>query len=484
MPSTFSTLEIGKSALLTSRRAIDVTGHNMANASTPGYSRQRVIQEPIIQRISLSAGTSGMGVKISDVARIRDKFVDAVLRNEQVKRAAFAIQKDVLDHLQVVFAEPSDSSIRESVDLFWASWHDLSSDPQSSAARAQLFEAGRSLTDMFRHLGSQIDSLTADIETGIGATVGKVNLLAERVGSLNIEISRAMARKEPVGDLMDRRDLLLDELTELTGATVSYLDEGTVRVNIGGIPLVDRHKVYELASTLSVDGVRFHLLTGPNDSDKILLDSVAGSLGGHKTARDQVVLRFRKELSNVLRDFAQGVNTIHSTNQDEPDDPYCPFFDFDPSDVLATIRIHHGIEEDRGKIRTGIGTDPLDGRIALAIADFIEGTENNYLAGLAEIVPPLGPAFDPSHGDFTDKWMAIVGGLGVEGQKVESGYDTQELLVKELANRKDSISGVSLDEEIANLIREQHAFNAASRLISTADDMLDTIINRMGLGGR
>ena len=87
-----------------------------------------------------------------------------------------------------------------------------------------------------------------------------------------------MARKEPVGDLMDRRDLLLDELTELTGATVSYLDEGTVRVNIGGIPLVDRHKVYELASTLSVDGVRFHLLTGPNDSDKILLDSVAGSL--------------------------------------------------------------------------------------------------------------------------------------------------------------------------------------------------------------
>lgn len=158
---------------------MDVTGHNMANASTPGYSRQRVSLEPIIQRIPLSAGVSGLGVKVADVARIRDKFVDAVLRNEQEKKAAFTIQTEVLDHLQVVFAEPSDSSIRESVDFFWASWHDLSSDPESMSARAQLVEAARSLTDMLRHLGGQIDSLTVDIEAGIEAVVAKANLLAE-----------------------------------------------------------------------------------------------------------------------------------------------------------------------------------------------------------------------------------------------------------------------------------------------------------------
>jgi flagellar hook-associated protein 1 FlgK len=480
LPSTFSTLEIGKSALLTSRRAMDVTGHNIANASTPGYSRQRVVLEPIIQRINLSAGTSGLGVRVADVARVRDKFVDAVLRNEQEKKAAFAIQKDTLDHLQVVFAEPSDSSIRESVDLFWASWHDLSSDPQSSAARTQLLEAGRSLTDMFRHLGSQIDSLTADIEAGIDATVAKVNLLAERVGSLNTEISRALARKEPVGDLMDRRDLLLDEVTELTGATVSYLDEGTVKVNIGGIPLVDRHKVYRLESTVTGDGIKFNLLTGPKDSDKIELDSVAGSLGGHKTARDGIVLRFRKELNEVVKNLAQGVNAIHQADF-EGTGPYSPFFYLDPlgADFLSTIKVDDNIIDHPDKIRTATGSDPLDGSIALAIADFIEGNENSYLKQLKD-----SGLLDLSDGDFTDKWMGIVGGLGVEGQRVESGYDTQELLVKELANRKDSISGVSLDEEIANLIREQHAFNAASRVISTADEMLDTIINRMGLGGR
>lgn len=461
---------------------MDITGHNMANASTPGYSRQRVSLEPIIQRIPLSAGVSGLGVKVADVARIRDKFVDAVLRNEQEKKAAFAIQKEVLDHLQVVFAEPSDSSIRESVDFFWASWHDLSSDPESMSARAQLVEAGRSLTDMLRHLGGQIDSLTVDIEAGIEAVVAKANLLAERVSSLNIEISRALARKEPVGDLMDRRDLLLDELTELTGATVRYTGSGSVKANLGGVPLVDGHKAYKLGSAVTAEGVTFHIITGPNETDKIKLDSVGGSLGGHRAARDETALRFRQDLSNSVRGLAEGINFIHMSNTDPGSGiPAIPFFEFH-EDVLATIKVHDSIVDNPGNIRTHLGSDSLDGSIALAIADFIEGTYNDYLEGLAGSAQD--PEFQLSGGNFSEKWTAVVSNLGIEAQRVESGLDTQELLVKELANRKDSISGVSLDEEITNLIREQHAFNAASRVITIADEMLDTIINRMGLGGR
>ena len=117
--------------------------------------------------------------------------------------------------MQIVFAEPSDSSIRDSMDFFWAAWHDLSSEPDSASAKAQLLEAGRSLCDLLRHLGSQLDSLLVDIDSGIDAIVAQVNMLAQRISSLNIEISRALARKEPVGDLLDKRDLLLDELTEL-----------------------------------------------------------------------------------------------------------------------------------------------------------------------------------------------------------------------------------------------------------------------------
>ncbi|NLC15331.1 MAG: flagellar hook-associated protein FlgK [Firmicutes bacterium] len=480
MPSTFTTLEIGKSALIAARHAMDVTGHNIANAATPGYSRQRVNSEPIIQRLPLGVGVSGMGVKVADIARIRDKFVDAVLRNEQEKKAALAIQKEVFEHMQIVFAEPSDSSIRDSVDFFWAAWHDLSSEPDSASARAQLLEAGRSLCDMLRHLASQLDSLTVDLENGIDAAVAKVNMLAQRVTSLNVEISRALARKEPVGDLLDRRDLLLDELAELTGATVSYLEDGTVQVNLGGVRLVDGYKCYGLGYAFTAEGVKFHVITGPNETDKIHLDSVGGSLGGHKIARDDVVTRFRVQLSESVRKVVDGINFIHMSNVD-PDSGIqgIPFFQFH-DDILATIKVNDLIVQDPGNIRTQVGDDPLDGSIALAIADFIEGTHNEHLEYLAS----LDPSFQVSDGDFTEKWVVIVGSLGIDAQKVDSAFDTQELLVKELSNRRDSISGVSIDEEITNLIREQHAFSAASRVITVADEMLDTIINRMGIAGR
>lgn len=481
MPSTFTAIEIGKSALLASRRAMDTTGHNIANAATPGYSRQQVILEPIIQRVDVVSGTSGLGVRVVDVQRIRDPFIDGVLRGEQSKKAGFESQKEVLDHLQILFAEPSDSSMRNFVDAYWAAWHDLASEPQSQAARAQLMETGCSVADMFRHLGSQIDSLTGDVEAAISSTVTKVNLLSERICSLNTEISRALARKEPVGDLMDRRDLLIDELTELTGATVSYLDEGTVKVSIGGIPIVDKYKSYPMSSAITSNGVEFYVVTGPNDSDKLLLSGVSGALGGYKVARDEIVLKFRDELNSVALKFFEGINYIHQVDPGTGtiDPTYPAFFQFS-NDVLSTIKVTDEIVNDPGKIRTSTGPDGLDGEIAHAIADYIAGTPNEFLS---EIVT-LGSGFDLSGGNFTEKWMSIVGKLGVEGQKVEIGHSTQELLVKELANRRDSISGVSREEEITELIREQHAFNAAARLISVADEMLDTIINRMGMSGR
>lgn len=483
MPSTFTAIEIGKSALLASRRAMDTTGHNIANAATPGYSRQQVILEPIIQRVDVVSGTSGLGVRVVDVQRIRDPFIDGVLRGEQAKKAGFESQKEVLDHLQILFAEPSDSSMRNFVDAYWAAWHDLASEPQSQAARAQLMETGCSVADMFRHLGSQIDSLTGDVEAAISSTVTKVNLLSERICSLNTEISRALARKEPVGDLMDRRDLLIDELTELTGATVSYLDEGTVKVSIGGIPIVDKYKSYPMSSAITSNGVEFYVVTGPNDSDKLLLSGVSGALGGYKVARDEIVLKFRDELNSVALKFFEGINYIHQVDPEtgaiDSNAHYPTFFQFS-NDVLSTIKVTDEIVNDPGKIRTSIGLDGLDGEIAHAIADYIAGTPNEFLS---EIVT-FGSGFDLSGGNFTEKWMSIVGKLGVEGQKVEIGHSTQELLVKELANRRDSISGVSREEEITELIREQHAFNAAARLISVADEMLDTIINRMGMSGR
>jgi len=463
LTSTFTLLEIGRSALMAARRSMDVTGHNVANASTPGYSRQEVLLEPIIQRIPLAYGISGIGVKVSDVVRIRDRFIDAVLRNESQKKASYAVQKDILDHLQVVFGEPSDASLRQAVDSFWSAWHDLASEPLSQAARSQVMERGRSLADMFKHVGGQIDSLVSDIEADIEITVKKVNVLSERVASLNIEITRASARKEPTADLLDRRDLLLDEIAELTGATVTYLDEGnSCKVQIGGFPIVEHDKVYHIKVMYQTDGTKF----GIEEIQNSVIDCMGGRLRGCKTGRDNIAFEFKQEIESILVDLVTGVNNLHTNGYPLSGTPI-PFFEFSPDDCIGTLKVSDQIVSDPGQICASTEADQslYNGLNALSIADFIDGQTTEA----------------PS---FVDRWMGTVGRLGAMGQKVQSGYETQELLVKELQNRKDAVSGVSLDEEIANLVREQHAFNAASRVISAADEMLDTIINKMGLVGR
>lgn len=453
--STFTIFEIGKSALLAARRTMDVSSHNVANAATPGYSRQEVVLEPLIQR---EAQISGVGVRASQIIRIRDAFLDAVLRNETAKKSAFAVQKDVMDSIQVMAAEPSDNSIRAAIETFWASWQELSTDPTLVSARASVMERGRSVVDMFRHMDSQLESLSVDIQDNIEANINRVNTLTERVVSLNAEIARAAARHEPVSDLLDRRDLLLDEICELTGATVSRANDRTmyVSVSVDGYPVVDGLHSYKLAVAYPSGHTEFRWLDALGNPQ--VIESVGGKLGGLRAARDELVGSFRQELEALFKDLVDSVNAQHSLGYALDGTQTGEFFTVgDPGDYLGSTEVAAVIVNDPRTIAASSSpTDPLDGAVALDIADVLESA-------------------------YVDQWTAMVGKLGAVGQKVQSGFETQELLVKELQNRRDSLSGVSIDEEIANLVREQHAFNAASRVITTADEMMDTIINRMGL---
>ncbi|MGE5579865.1 MAG: flagellar hook-associated protein FlgK [Bacillota bacterium] len=451
--------EIGKSALLASRRAMDVTGHNVANAATPGYSRQEAILHPIVQR---QAEVSGMGVRVTQIRRLRDFFTDSVLRNETANRAFFAVQKDVIDQIQVMSAESSDSGLRAAIESIWAGWQELSIAPDSEPARSALVETSRSLIDMFRHMSGQLDALQVDIDKNISANVERLNSLTETVAKLNAEIGRAAARKDPMGDLLDRRDLLLDEISEIAGATVTRYSDGTeaVRVTVNGFPVVDRTSSFKLAVD-STDPVQYAWVDAAGDRQ--IIPSVGGRLGGLATSRDELAGTFRQDLEALLRDIVDTVNTqyalgVNPTTGNPPDPPL--FFAVgDPTDYLGTANVAPEIVSDPNRIVVwdGDATAPGNGLNGLAISELLEKA-------------PI------------DQWTAVIGKLGTKGQKITDGLETQELLVKEIQNRKDSISGVSIDEEMANLIREQHAFNAASRLISTADELLDTVINRMGAG--
>lgn len=462
--SMFSIFEIGKSALLAARKTMDVTSHNIANSATPGYSRQEAVLEPLIQQ---EAPVSGMGVKVIQIRRLRDFFTDSVLRNENASRASFAVQKDVMDQLQVLSAESSDSGLRTAIEGFWAGWQELSIDPDSVPAQASLVEKGRSLIDMFAHMDGQIESLQDDLDASIDANVERVNVLSERVVALNGEIGRASARHDPIGDLLDRRDLLLDEICEISGATVSRVNDGTqaVKVSVGGFPVVDRDVSYKIGVA---HGAPVHYTWIDRSGAVQDMGGVGGRLGGLSTARDDLASSFKQNLEALLSDIVTSVNTQYAAgaiptgdplNPAAPPDPLEFFTVGDVTDYLGSAQVAAAIVADPSRIAVWDGdvAAPGNGLNALEIAEFLES------------VP-------------VDRWTAIVGQMGSRGQRIVSGLETQDLLVKEIQNRKDSVSGVSIDEEMANLVREQHAFNAASRLISTADELIDTVINRMGAG--
>lgn len=463
--STFGMFEIGKSALIASKRTMDVTSHNIANAATPGYSRQDAFLEPIIQRQSY---VSGVGVRVAQIRRQRDAFVDAVLRNELGRKALFFVQQEVLDHVQTAVAEPSGNSIRAAIDGFWSGWQDVANDPSSESARAQLMERGRTLVDMFKHLGGQLDSVTQDIDNNVEALIVRVNDLSERVAGLNVEIARALARQEPASDLMDRRDLLIDELAELTGATVTHLEQGSaVRVTIGGFPIVDRDKAFKIEASLTPTGAEFLWRSSPNNTPQTM-STVGGRLGGLKAAKENLVTDFKKLLENLFRDIVDRINEQHRLGYTADDLTGIDFFSVPASgDYLGGVEVNPAIVLDHRNIAaSGVAGDPENGHNALAIA---------------EVLSERSATGDPS---FVEAWTAMIGTLGAKAQKVETSAATQELLVKEIENRKDSISGVNVDEEVASLIRQQHAFTAASRVITIADEVIDTIINRMGHAGR
>lgn len=454
--------EIGKSALLASRRAMDVTGHNVANAATPGYSRQEAVLQPIVQR---QAPVSGMGVRVTQIRRLRDFFTDCVLRNENANRASFAIQKDIMDQLQVMSAESSDAGLRAAMETFWTAWQELSISPDSEPARVALLEQGRSLLDMFGHMAGQIRALQDDISKNIAANVERLNSLAETVATLNAEIGRAAARGDPMGDLLDRRDLLLDEIAEISGATVSQYTDGTlaVRVTVNGYPVVDRSASFKIAVSYTGDGVQYGWVDAAGD--KQVIPSVGGRLGGLAVARNDLVQGFKDKLESLLKDIVGMVNDQYAKSDGFDPLTSSPFFITDDvNNYLSSTRV---AIQDPADLLVSDGSTPGNGLNALAIAELLEN----------------GGTIDANvYASPFDTWIATIGELGIQGQRIRSGLETQELLVKEIQNRKDSISGVSVDEEMANLIREQHAFNAASRVISTADELLDTIINRMGAG--
>ncbi len=336
MPSIFGSLNTALRALQAMQTAIQTTGHNTANAATPGYSRQRVVlaaSEPYTiptHYRNVGAGQVGTGVSAQSVRRYHSDFLDTQIREQTWGLKGWEVQQDVLQQIQVVLNEPSDTGLNTYLHNFWAGWQDLAATPDSTSARAYVAETASELAASLRESYQQLYDLRSDLNDRIAGQVTKINDLAHRVADLNKTIAHVESLGQQPNDLRDQRNQVLKELSTMLNVTISESDSGSYWVSTGGRLLVADYTVSEMAvekdtnnnllnrvvwadsgAAVQVKGVPLEGGLSPLAADRL-----AGELGGALIGRDLLVNKKMDQLDQIADALMGAVNGLHQTGYD------------------------------------------------------------------------------------------------------------------------------------------------------------------------
>ncbi len=453
--STFYTIHLGRSALETNQKALDVTGHNIANANTPGYSRQIPQLITGYPQTVVGAGQMGSGVMVSSINRVQDYFLTAQMRTVNGESGYWTKQSITLEEIEVILDEISQAGIAASQDDFWQAVTDVIDSPENTAARRTFVERAETLATGVRTRFQQLKDLQANLDFEVKAKVQRINQLAQEVATLNEEIVTVTAKNNQPNDLLDRRDNLINELARYSNVWVNYAQNGNVFVSISGHSLVDGFHSHALKTVSNPLNNGYSDVVWENTGATIRVTT--GELFGLLDARDRVINEYMQGLDDFASDFIAAVNLQHQAGFDAYGNPGQALF---TGSGALDMAVNPGLIADTGLVAAsaapgGVGdSDNARAILALRDLDIVQGTT-------------------PS-----DFYASLIGELGIAAAEANSMLDSRSLLRDQIVNRRESISGVSLDEEMLNLIRFQRGYEAAARLIATVDEMLDHLINR------
>lgn len=464
MAGLFSGLEMGKRALSTHQLWLNTIGHNISNVNTPGYSRQRVA-------ISTSspeehyAGMVGTGVNATDIRNVRDLFLNKQYRDENKNLGQWTSREKMLTRVESIFMEPSADSLGDLMEKFWTGWMDLGNNPESIAARTALMEQANLLTTGFHRRYDQLIELQKSIDIDIELIVNKVNSLADEIASLNGKISRTELGGYPANDLRDRRDLMIDQLSQFIDVNTSDQANGTTLVYVGALMIVDESDAIHMDTRESAGkGYVSSQLVWKGTAKPI--QNYNGELKGLLEMRDKTIPQYMEDLDTLAETLVTEVNAVHSTGYDLNNTTGLNFFD---ENFLSA-----------GNLRLSQDVTNNVTRIAASQSGAVGDNSN------AQAIADLRKSLFMTRGTATmeEFYNTIVGQVGIDTNKAIQLRENHTLLVEQLENARQSVQGVSLDEEMTQMIKYQHAFDAAARVITTVDQALEMVIMNMGIVGR
>jgi flagellar hook-associated protein 1 len=483
--STFgSILSIARTAIGAQQVAVQTVSHNIANAETDGYSRQRAELVPALPQ-RFGYGSVGTGVEVKNIVRLRDTMLDANYRREAASAEGSGLRRDVLSEIEAIFGEPSDQALSNSLDAFWSSWSDLANNPGSTGAQSVVRQRGVEVATTLNGFASRLSDLDANTRAKLASSVTEVNTLGKQLAELNGRITNAEVNGTQAPDLRDARDRIADQLAKLGGARLMEQSNGTLSFLIGGVSIVDGTNARQIeirsGSPTSLG------LVGATDA----LPQSDGTLGAMVTLLNNDIPDARSKLDALAKGIVNGVNFLHTSgwtaagdalgnanwNTATPPTGSRVNF-FDPTrTTAASISISAEVAANAGVVAAGVTQNgPGDNSLALAIGSLRDST------GIAALQTSMGAAtFAAQVGlnggqTFGDSFRNMVTGVGMQVSDATNAASVSETLANQADNRRSSVNGVSIDEELTLLMRYQQAFQAASRLVKTADEMMQSLL--------
>jgi flagellar hook-associated protein 1 FlgK len=485
--SLTSLLSVAQSALVAHQRAVGVIGHNIANAETPGYTRQRPRLVPVAPN-DFQNGPQGRGVDLVAVDRIRSTFYDESWRREAGLGSRYRTLEQALSQISGVIGEPSDTGLGASLDEVIDAFQTLSTNPTDPAAQTVVIGKLQALIGQFHATDARLDQVGLNIGAEFGQAVRDANSLLAELDGLNTRIKQTNGTAP---DLLDRRDVILDQLSQQLDVRIIARSNGAADVYVGGLQVVDASGGHQ---TIGVSGTGpYQIVVGnppsavPQAGGRVagLLDAFT-ALGakGTSTARATGI---RGQLDDLAAGIVAAFNEIHS-DYDPLTKPLQPTLTpapsplraivalFDPTGVTAgSIALNPTIAANPAQLAAGWSTAPGDNSIALRLGQ---------LRGLLVPVPgasaagPVSPAITGGAamalGDF---YNGVVGRLGIAARDAANSAAGQDTVIDHLEAQRQNAGGVNLDEEMVRLIEHQQAYAAAARLVKFADEMLQELIN-------
>jgi len=458
----FYGLNIANNTLKAQTSVLNLTAHNIANANTPGYSRQQVqlasIDSGLGQGQALIGNVNvGGGVLARDVFRSRFALYDEIYREENQNLNYNIKIEEFMNQVEILFDEPSDRGLGGIMTDFFNGWLDVANSPQNMAARQSLYSVATEMTERLHRIYNSIVNMREDIDVEVSSMPDDINEISAEIANLNDSIRIVESQGVRANDLRDKRDLLIDNLSEYANVRSVEQSDGTVTVLVGSIVVVEHDSYVTLSTSTEVSdqsGLKKTKIVTPDGTEFIPKE---GKMGALLNIRDTVLVNILGDLNTFTENIVNTINFDHAIGYGLDGGTGYDFFDPDFTKAY-NIKVSEDVR-DVSHIAVSADSSKGDNTNALAIFELRDQRviDNRY--------------------SIKEYYNSMIAELGVLAKEAKSARMNEELLVSQIDNARESVKGVNIDEELVHMIETQRIYQSAARVITVVDSLIEEIVN-------